>query len=327
MSISVLGIDIAKATFALAALREGKLRHRSFDNTPSGFTQLLAWLDKQGIEKPLVAMEATGIYYEALATFLHEHGLTVFVVNPAQIKHFADAKLVRGKTDRADAAVIARFLHAHFADLQRWHPLPAAQRLLRDLTRRLTALQDLLHQESNRLESAGDDIVRLSIEAVMKALNEQIKAIEARIRQHIDDDPDLRREAALLHSIPAVGTKTSTLFIAEFRLARFKNAREAAAFAGLSPAQYESGSSVRGRTRISKTGASRLRAALYFPAIVAAHHNPILMAFYQRLLASGLAKKAAICAVMRKLIHIAFGILKSGKPFNPQFLQNEFKNA
>lgn len=320
MSLSALGVDIAKAKFAVAHLRDGKLRHHTFENTPAGFAQLLGWLQKQGIDKPLVAMEATGTYYEALATFLHERGEVVFVVNPAQIKHFADAKLVRGKTDRSDASLIARFLHAHHADLSPWAPLPAAQRLLRDLTRRRLALQDLLQQESNRLESAQDPFVRHSIEVVMQALQAQIAAIEARIREHIDDDPDLRREASLLHSIPSVGEKTSTLFIAEFCLRRFDNARQAAAFVGLSPAQFESGSSVHGRTRLSKTGSARLRAALYFPAISAAHHNPVLKAFYQRLLGTGLAKKAAICAVMRKLIHIAFGVLKSGKPFDANYL-------
>lgn len=319
---AIVGIDIAKKKFDIALFFNNKFKSKVFDNTPVGFAQLLDWLAQQGVTQACFAMEATGVYFEALATSLAAAAQTVFVINPAQVKHYAQSQLTRGKTDKSDARIIAQFVASHRDQLTPWQALPPERRILRDLFRRLEALKDLLHQEANRLESAQQAEVVASIQAVIETLNTQIESVKALIRKHIDDHPDLRKQRDLLESIPGVGGNTCALLLAELPFDNFSCAKAAAAFAGLSPAPYESGSSVRGKSRLSKVGSPSLRKGLYFPAVTASRYNPLLRLFYLRLLANGKTKMAALGAVMRKLVHLAFAILKSGKPFDPDFLQS-----
>ena len=309
---AVVGIDVAKAKFDCAWLCQGKFKTRVFANTPQGFEELRTWLSALG-GHPLLCMEATGSYHEALATHLADTGYRVAVVNPLRIKRFAEAELVRAKTDRLDARLIARFAAAHRPAL--WLPPAPEVRVLRDLVRRLEALLDLKGQETNRLGVASAP-VRPSIETVLGVLDAEITAIRAKIRDHLDQHPGLRHQKQLLDTIPGLGETTIALLLAEVNFQAFDQAREVAAFTGLVPRRQESGT-LRGRTRLSKVGSSRLRRALYMPAIVAIRHNPLIRGQYQRLLANGKSKMAAIGAAMRKLVHIAFGVLKSGKPFDP----------
>ncbi len=257
-------------------------------------------------------MEATGVYYEALALFLSDAQYRVSVVNPAQVTAFAKSGLSRVKTDKADAKLIAQFCMAMQPAL--FVPPPVAVRQLQALVRRLDSLKDLQQQERNRLEVALP-VVRSSIESILRALESEIQALEKAIRQHIDDDPDLRQRRDLLDSIPGIGKVTSALLLAEVPFERHASAKTVTAFAGLNPRPFESGSSVRGKARLSKTGSTRLRAALYMPAIVALQHNPVIRAFYLHLLAKGKPKMLAVAACMRKLLALAFAILKSKQPF------------
>lgn len=321
MDTPIAGLDIAKAKIDAALLLRGKFKSKVFDNTPAGFAALCHWLARQGASGAACVMEATGTYHEALALYLAEHGERVFVVNPARIKRYAEASMLRGKTDAADARVIAQFFAAQQTRLDAWVPPAAEVRRLRELTRRLEALKDLRRQEANRVAPAQDAQVGASLAAVLATLDEQIAAIERAIHDHIDGHPALKADRDLLASIPGLGTLTIPILLAEMSLRGFTGAPQAGAFAGLTPRRHESGTSVRGRTRISKIGAPRLRRALYFPAIVAACHNPILREFYQRLLANGKTKMAALTAVMRKLIHLAYGVIRSGKPFDPLYLK------
>ncbi|MGB7990932.1 MAG: IS110 family transposase [Candidatus Methylophosphatis roskildensis] len=319
---AVVGLDVAKAKVDVALLKCGKFKSKVIDNSPAGFAALMAWLTKQGVSESAFAMEATGTYHEALAQSLVDQGARVFVINPARIKRYAQASMLRGKTDSADARVIAQFFAAQQADLHPWVPPPAEVRRLRELTRRLQALKDLRQQEANRLASASEPQVLGSLNAVLTTLDEQIGAIEGSIHDHIDGHPALKADRDLLASIPGLGPRSIPVLMAELPLRSFESAAQAGAFAGLSPRRFESGQSVKAKTRISKIGAPRLRRTLYFPAIVAAQHNPILHAFYQRLLVNGKTKMAAIVATMRKLIHIAYGVIRSGKPFDPLHLEN-----
>lgn len=314
-----LGVDLAKRKFDAALLNDGKIRNKVFENTPSGFQQLVEWLARQGATDVHVCMEATGDYGEALATFLHDAGYTVSMVNPAQIKGFAQSKLLRTKTDKANARLIAQFCQANTPPA--WQPAPPEVRELQALARRLDALNEMQRMELNRLETAHSTIVP-SLQAVLTQLEEQIKLIRRAIRDHIDQHPDLRGKRELLDSIPGIGEATITQILAYLAHVRFTNAKQVAAFLGLNPRQHQSGSSVRGKARISKTGDARLRKAFYLPAVVAMRYNPVIRAFSERLLAAGKPRMLVVGAVMRKLAHMVYGVLKSGQPFNPNLALN-----
>jgi transposase len=309
-----LGLDISKENFDAALLEAspGKPRHRAFPNTPSGFERLQEWLGRATVH---ACLEATGPYGEALARFLHEHGHTVSVVNPAQVRAFGQAGLSRTKTDKADAILIARFCQMHAPPA--WAPPPPEAAGLQALVRRLEALGEMRQMEHNRLGTAPA-LVRSSVEAVLAVLDQQITATRQAIRDHIDGSPALREQRDLLVSIPGVAGATAAAILAELPdVRRFAGPRQVAAFAGLVPRIRQSGSSVRGRPCLSKVGSRRLRHALYFPAMVALRFNPAVRALGQRLSAGGKGKMVILGAAMRKLLQIAVGVLKSGKPFDP----------
>lgn len=313
---SILGIDVAKAKLDVALqLIDGKIRSKVVDNTPQGFAVLSTWLNKYGVTDLHVCMEATGIYWEAVAEFLADAGHTVSIVNPAQIKAFGAAELVRTKTDRVDARLIARFCMAQRPEP--WQAPSPAIRELRALVARRDALNAMRTQESNRLLVARE-AVRAGIKTHLAYLEKAIAEIDAALRQKIDDDPSLKEQRALLDSVPGLGDKTIPVLLSYYGGApRFGNARAAVAFAGLDPRQHESGSSVRGKPRLSKVGHAQLRRALYMPAMVATTRTVWGRAFRDRLAAAGKPPMLILGAMMRKLVHVAFGVLKSGKPFNP----------
>src|SRR5215210_7522932 len=186
MTEPALGIDIAKLKFNVCLINNGgKLRHKLFANTPTGFEQLHDWLSKQRVECVHACLEATGTYGEALSLFLYQAGHTVSVINPAAIKAFAQSRLSRTKTDRVDAELIARFCQAQEPPL--WTPLSAEVRELQALVRRLESLIEMRVMEENRLSSGVTiEMVRESVEELLSHLNAQIKRTEELIRQHID---------------------------------------------------------------------------------------------------------------------------------------------
>lgn len=311
-----LGIDVAKAKLDCALLlSEGRFKTKVFHNTAEGFLELMPWLNKHGAGSARVCMEATGVYWEALAEFLVDAGLIVCVVNPAQIKAFGSSRAVRTKTDRVDARLIAEFCKA--MQPRPWVAPPASERQLRALILRLDALQRMHIQENNRLGVARDT-VRDGIQRHLAWLDKEITAVLKAIRGIIDQDPDLRRKRELLDSIPGLGERTiSTLLAFYAEPTRFDNARQCAAFAGLNPRQHLSGSSVHGKTRLSKVGHALLRKALYMPAMVTLYKTAWGRAFRARLTQTGKSPMVIIGAMMRKLIHVAYGVLKSAQPFNP----------
>jgi transposase len=316
MEATVVGIDISKKTFDVALLKGDRPKNGKFKNTPDGFTMFARWLRKEEAEGVHVCMEATWIYGENLATYLHDAGYVVSVVNPAKIKGFAQSELTRTKTDKADAGLIARFCRAMRPEP--WQPPAPKTRRLLALVRRLDELNGMLNQEQNRFDTA-DDIVKPSIAEVIKMLEERIAQLRRLIREYIDNDPDLRARRDLIETIPGIGPATSAMVLAEFGdVARFQNAKCMASFCGLTPRHRQSGTSVRGKSTLSKTGSARIRKALYLPAVVAMSHNPLVRAFSLRLKENGKCTMVIIAAVMRKLIHIIYGVLKNGRPFNPQ---------
>ena len=313
--LPTLGIDISKDSFHVELSLHHKLRHRRFSNRPAGFAELSAWLAKHQITCVHACLEATGPYSEALALYLHEQGHTVSVVNPARIKAFGQSELLRNKDDRPDAALIRRF-----CEQQRpaaWTPPPPQLRELQSLTRHLENLLETKQQQLNRLEANNAQSVVKSLRKLVTHLDTEIQRTEQQITDHIERHPELKQQCQLLTSIPGIGQRTATKLLAEITgLNKYQSARQVAAYAGLTPQNSRSGT-LRGRTRLSKTGNARVRKALFLPAIVAQQHNPIVRAFCQRLAERGKTKMQIVGAAMRKLLHIAYGVLKTDQRFDP----------
>ena len=312
----IVGIDVAKAKLdAALQVKGGKWKTKVVANTTAGFQELRAWLAKHGARCAHVCMEATGVYWENIAADLADNGYAVSVENPLQIKRFGESQGVRTKTDKVDAKVIGEYC-ARIAPAL-WNPPSVAVRRLRALVNRRDALVDLRTQEMNRLAVSDTQEVRTSIQHVIAVLSEEISQIEKQVGRDIDQDPTLKKQTQLLESIPGIGEATSSTLLSHYGgELRFEKSRQAVAFAGLDTQQHESGSSVRGKPRTSKKGHSALRAALYWPAITAMRYD-FGKAFTQRLKAAGKPGKVVITAMMRKLLTIAYGVLKSGKPFDP----------
>lgn len=313
---AVLGIDIAKAKFQVCLVMGERRRRKAFANTAAGCADLLAWLGRQGAGQVHACLEATGTYGELVATTLFDAGHHVSVLNPAIIHHYAKSRLARAKTDPVDAALIAEY--GAKEALPRWAPTPRDQRELQALVRRLDALIGMQTDEQNRAQAGALTApVQASIDAVLTHLAAQITAVRRQICDHIDQHPGLRDQAERLTSIPGIGKATAALLLAELFHKPFTSARQAAAFAGVVPRPHDSGTH-QGRRVMCKMGPGRLRKGLYFPAITALRCNPSLQPLAQRLSHAGKPPMLIIGAAMRKLIHLAFGVLKSGRSYDPK---------
>jgi len=313
-----LGLDIAKETFAACLLLEKRSAQGEFANTPAGFRQLDRWLKKHKVGQGHACLEATGRYSEGLAEHLHAGGHTVSVINPARLKAFGQATLVRTKTDQTDAALLAEFCRRQ--QPEPWTPPDPETRALRALVRRRESLLNVRQQEANRLSSGEDDPwVVTSLQTVLKCLDEQLAQVEQAITDHLAAHAQLQQRVELVDSIQGIGRTTAAALLAEIDFGAYPSARQVAAQAGLTPRQRQSGTSVHGKPRLSKQGASQLRKILYFPAISAMQHNPVVTAFAKRLAERGKAKMAIVCACMRKLLHLVYGVLKTGLPFDPNY--------
>jgi transposase len=319
----ILGIDIAKATFDVALSADNEhfsIEH--FNNTPSGYRTLQKWLRKHSVQQLHACLEATGRYGDELAFFLHEQDYDVSMVNPSRIHAYGKSKLQRHKNDALDARLIADFCCTQRPGL--WTPPSEAVRELQEMTRELTTLKSDRQRKRNKLKSGLSSAkIRRSIQRQIRFIEQEIAQLEAMIEEHIDNEPELRESADLLRSIPGLGSITAARFLAEVNIANFQKAPQVAAYAGLIPAHVTSGTSVRKRPALSKIGNRHLRTAFYMPALTAQRHNPIIQKLVARLTARGKHKMVIVAAVMRKLIHLAFGVLKTRQPFDPNYLENQ----
>jgi transposase len=318
MSNTILGVDISKATIDVAILN-GSKHLQVFSNDQQGFEELQKWLETHTQEKVHACMEATGQYGYPLATYLHQQKHRVSVVNPARIKAYRQTRMYRNKTDRLDAMLIADFCLTQRPGL--WEPPKREYEQLQALTRHLDALKGMLQQEKNRLHAGiASEYVLEQIKGHIEYIKGQINELEDVIEELIGQNTQMKKEYDLLQSIPGIGFQTAIRLIAEIKeISTFSNAGQLAAYAGVTPRQYSSGTSVRRRSLMSKTGNANLRRALYMPAIVAKRCNPVISTFCGRLIERGKPPKVAIGAAMRKMLHIVYGVLKSGKPFDPNY--------
>lgn len=316
---ATLGMDVSKKTLDVTLLNErGGKRRKRFANTSAGITALQAWLSKQTTNTVHVCMESTNVYWEEAAETLQEAGHQVSVVNPVRIKGYAMSQLRRSKTDPLDADVIADFCQTQKPEA--WIPPTPEQKKLRALVRHLEVLMKSRIQQSNRLGTCRDAEVRHSLETILATIDAEIVAVKKRIAELIDQYPDLKEKKELLVSIQGIGDKTAIHLLAEmYDLAAYKNAKAAAADVGVTTSHYRSGTSVRRRPKISRMGKSSVRAALHYPAITALQHNPVVQKMANRLAARGKPKGVIRVAAMRKLLHLAYGVLKNKQPFDPAY--------
>lgn len=320
-----IGIDVAKDKFDCLWLRDVeslKIKTKVLPNSKEGFKKLKSWLEKNvsvELDSIFICLEATGIYHEALSYALFKMGVKVSVVNPAFVRDFAKGLGVRGKTDKKDSLVLARYCALVHPRL--WQPEPKDIRTLKALLSRLSGLEKDLQRERNRLEkseiSQASKTVIESIEIMIKQLENETARIRKEIDEHIDQNPKLKQDRQLLKSIPAVGDVLSREMLGMLNSRHFEKASQAAAFVGVVPKLWESGK-MKGRTTMCKNGSGRLRAILYMAAIVATQHNPDIKRQYERLLKAGKTKMQALGAAMRKLVQICFGVLKHQNEYRPQ---------
>ncbi|HEY7356312.1 MAG TPA: IS110 family transposase [Ktedonobacterales bacterium] len=325
----ILGVDVSKATLALALWQEGAVQALDpVSNTPDGWDGLVSVLALQMPTSTLaelaVVLEPTGGYELPFALWAYQRGWRVHRPNPRQVREWARSQGRRAKTDRQDALVLARYGAAW--QMPCWQPLSSEVSELEALLRRREEVAGLLQQERNRhLHVQGrpgmHQAVPKSMERVIGVLEEDLHEIEQAIADQQAQHHQMQQTCLRLRSVPGVGAKNVLpLFVL---LARWQTltdgqgtSRGLVAYAGLDPQPYESGTSVTRRASISRQGDRSLRRALYMGAMGALHGDNPVRAFYQRLVGRGKAKKLALVAAMRKILVWAWAVFHSGLPFD-----------
>ena len=318
MDCLCLGIDVSKGTLDVNIVLAGKPLGKQYANTEAGNCSLIGWLKHRKVGQVHACLEATGRYSLGVALALHQAGHIVSIVNPAQIRDFARTKLGRNKSDTVDAAHIREY--GTLFNPPAWRPPSPALRRLCDLQTMRAGFVASKVEWQNRAASVGGDAAAAALaNATIAHFIVQIEMVDRAIAATIDHDDDLRGKRDLLLSIDGVGQTLAAVILAELPGPEvIATSAQAVAYAGLNPRRFQSGSSINHPTRISKIGNAKLRTALFMPAMVAMRHNPAVAALAERLRAKGELKgKQIVIAAMRKLLVICFGVLKSGKPFDP----------
>ena len=317
-----VGLDVSKDTLDVTLRRAGKNQsHQVVANDAMGITQLIKMLVKQKAEQVHACLEATGQYGDEVAERLYAQGYAVSVVNPLCTKSYAKARSVRNQTDKVDAGLLAAYAETQQPRL--WVPPSPLHKRLRALSRHIDDLECTRQAQRNRYQASKhlDPLVRQSLETVIACLTAELTATKQALRELLDQDPELKRQKELLMSIKGVGELTAVRFLAELGdLREFADARQLAAFLGLTPEFKTSGKSVSTKPRLSKRGNAAVRKILYMPAVSAKNTNPIVRAFCARLALSRKCDMSLIGAAMHKLAHLMFGVVHSGVPFDPDYL-------
>lgn len=321
MNPTVLGIDVSKDSLDCTILDGEKEKYHTFPNTPKGLNRLFSWLKPKQITSLRVGMESTGRYHIHAALFFVDRKskaqfpIEVFVINPFQASSYSKSILNRNKTDKVDAAMLAKMVKTQ--SLTPWSPPSASIAKLQELVRTRQGHMRSLGQYKNRIKQPMTSEISLNSNIrAMEQIKAEIETINSEIQKTIEEDSKLKTDVDLLETIPAIGNITATAFMAEIQcVERFPAASSVAAFAGVTPRQHQSGKSVSTKAHISRIGNANLRTALYLPTVVATRCNPIIKAKYERLVKAGKPKKSAILACEATLIRIMYGVLKHQTPF------------
>lgn len=311
-----VGIDVSKLTLDVAALHpSGEIKRVKLENTGLGHESLVTWLGE--LDNYHIILEATGSYHQNLVAFLQAQSKAVSIVNPRQSNDYAKSLNRRNKTDAVDALILASYGRERQPQVD-----TASHSIQQSLAREIEALSQDITRLKNRLEAASHGLthpeVKASLQRRIKALEEEKKELEKQLEQELQQQQ--ATSLVLLESIPGIGKRSACLLLAELGdISRFDSSAALVAFAGLNPGRFESGTSVRKQSAISRKGSSHLPHWLYMPSVAGLRWNPLLKTFYQRLTLKGKAKMVALTACMAKLLRIIFGVLSSATPFNPTF--------
>lgn len=326
---SYLGIDVGKCDLYvhLKSYSAEHVRKQSkvYPNTTKGVLDLILWVSKTTtIQETYACLEHTGHYGKLLIQAFETSPICAFyVVNPYQIKCFARQKLRRNKSDKADAKLITQFLEQEQPYLHPWNQTNKHKEALKELSRYYDELTQQVARLKTRIQATQQPIIIKSVKKRIKQLEAEKEMTTKEMQKCIKKEAELKQQAELLESIPGIGAISVPILLAELPdLNSFRSARDLAAWAGVTPRHYQSGTSGRVKTPITKVGSPRIRKALFFPAISAMKFNPILKTFAQRLREKGKQPKQIVLAVERKLLHLIYGILKNNTPFNPEHLNN-----
>ena len=311
----IYGIDISKSVFDCYHPNAG---HKQYVNDEKGFKDFIKQLPKQA----LVVMEATGYYHYRLAQYLDRKGFQVSVVNPLSVKRFSQMRLSKVKTDKSDAKVICEY--AMLNEIPLYNALSEVQAECFQLFRLLDSYQKQRTATKNKIkgeESLGkpSKTVYNSLKRNLRHLDREVDMLEDKLLELVKQDQ--QQQLTLLKSIPGMGVKTALfLIVVTDNFSKFDNARQLCSYVGITPTIRRSGSSVRGKSRISKMGNRKLRNLMFLCAFSACKHNKGCRELYERIVAKGKSKKLALIAVANKLLKQAFAIAKSGLPYDENFV-------
>lgn len=321
MSLSIAGADVSKATIDICVTVNGRPRHTVIDNNEDGFKTLAQWFATYLPDKPHIVCEATGKYYLAFAKYFFDLGYSVYVENPYKINKYGESDMRKTKTDKQDAILIMEYGIAKFQKLKPWAPDTDAHRVINTYTRLLNRLQASLTAEKNRIKEADPEAMPYHAETV-KHLQEQIKRIRKDLQDTIKQHEDLDRVNRLLQTIPGIGKKTAPVLMSALTgTITFRNANSWVSYCGLSPTQYQSGTSVN-KNRKPKFGQRHIKTAFYLPAMKA-YSMGVFGSMVERMKRKGKKPMSIIAAIMRKLAVIAYYIVKTGQPYDPARYANK----
>ncbi|HGO8522992.1 TPA: IS110-like element ISNgo3 family transposase [Neisseria meningitidis] len=312
--MNIIGLDISKDTIdATLHKTNGSIHYIKFKNNDDGLKQFRLWIKGNRIRKAYIGMEATGIYYEKAADMLSSY-YTVYVINPLKIKDYGKSRFNRTKTDKADSNLIADYIKRH-QDTLIPYQIPK-NKALQKLINLKNQLQQHQKQIKNRLHSTEEDFIRNIHQDLIDTIQDKMDQVKIAISEQIKKQTD-NNHYRNLQTIPSIGKDTASVLYAQLTEKHFKTANQFVSYAGLSPAIMQSGTSVRGRGRLSRYGNRRLKSTLYMPALCAYRFNafPKLI---NNLKKAGKPKMVIIVAIMRKLAKLAYYIVKTGQPYDAE---------
>ncbi|HEZ2178962.1 TPA: IS110 family transposase [Neisseria meningitidis] len=312
--MNIIGLDISKDTIdATLHKTNGSIHYIKFKNNDDGLKQFRLWIKGNRIRKAYIGMEATGIYYEKAADMLSSY-YTVYVINPLKIKDYGKSRFNRTKTDKADSNLIADYIKRH-QDTLIPYQIPK-NKALQKLINLKNQLQQHQKQIKNRLHSTEEDFIRNIHQDLIDTIQDKMEQVKIAISEQIKKQTD-NNHYRNLQTIPSIGKDTASVLYAQLTEKHFKTANQFVSYAGLSPAIIQSGTSVRGRGRLSRYGNRRLKSTLYMPALCAYRFNafPKLI---NNLKKAGKPKMVIIVAIMRKLAKLAYYIVKTGQPYDAE---------
>lgn len=317
MHSPTVGLDMSLRSFVAAVWFDThRVAKATFDNAPSGFRKLVRWLKSHGLGSARIGVESTSTYADAVIEWLYRAGYCVFLLNPERTAYYARCVGQRNKTDPADAVTIAAYVAHH--ECTPWQPPSPEQKTLRELTRTRHQLNALALQVRNQLRTATG-AARAPLEAVLREVREQIKALAQQVSAHLRQSPHLDENVRHLLTIKGIGLITAATIVAELPpITAQTDPRAICGWAGLTPRRWQSGQT-EWRSRLSRKGNAYLRNALYMPALVARRFNPLFADFAERLKGAGKSNGAVLGAISHKMLRIAVGLLRSNCDFDPNW--------